>query len=399
MPQQSIFTQSVHAGERGPRPDFTPAVNPIHNSVVYLYDELDTLHQVLAGERPGYVYSRHGNPTTAALEEAVGVLEGGHSAVAFASGMAAIHAALLAAGVRQGDTVLAARDLYGVTFALLREVMAPLGVNSRFVEIARTEEVMAALAQERPRVLLLESMSNPLLVVPELPALVEAAHRAGTRVLVDNTFATPYLLRPLECGADFVVHSLTKYLAGHDDVLGGIVVTGLEPAAGLRRLAQVGGAILGPNEAWLAHRGLKTLALRMRQHCENAAQVAAWLEQHPRVTRVYYPGLPSHPQHGTAARLFRPNSFGGMVSFEIAGGTAKAAIAMIERLHLVLAGTTLGCIHSMILHPARTSHRALSAEERAAWGISDGLVRLSVGIEDVAEIIADLEQALGGVAR
>jgi cystathionine beta-lyase/cystathionine gamma-synthase len=391
----SIFTQSVHAGERGPRPDYTPVVTPIYNSVVYLYDEVERLHRVLAGE-PGYVYSRYGNPTTAALEEAVAVLEGGVSAVAFASGMAAIHAALLAAGLRSGDTVVAARDLYGVTYALLTEVLTPLGVRTRFVEIARTEEAAAVLEEERPRLFVLETMSNPLLVVPDLPRLAAAAHRVGARVLVDNTFATPYLLRPLEQGADYVVHSLTKYLAGHDDVLGGVVVTREELAGPLRRQAQVVGAVLGPNEAWLAHRGLKTLALRMRAHCENAARVAGWLEGHPRVSRVYFPGLPSHPQHAVAARLFRPGAFGGMVSFELAAGTAEAAVALMGRLRLILPGTTLGCIHSLVLHPARSSHRSLSPEQRAAWGIGDGLLRLSVGIEEAEEIVADLDQALQG---
>ena len=393
MSGQSIFTQSVHAGERGPRPDYTPAVTPIYSSVVYLYDEVDRLHRILAGE-PGYVYSRYGNPTTAALEEAVAVLEGGECGVAFASGMAAIHAALLAAGLRAGDSIVAARDLYGVTYALLTETLSPLGMRTRFVEIARTEEVVAALEEVRPRLFLLETMSNPLLVVPDLPRLAAAAHGVGALVLVDNTFATPYLLRPLEHGADLVVHSLTKYLAGHDDVLGGIVVAGRELGARVRRQAQVVGAVLGPNEAYLAHRGLKTLALRMRAHCENAARVAAWLEKHPAVRRVYFPGLPSHPQHEVARRLFRPGAFGGMVSFEVAAGTAEAAIAVMERLQLILPGTTLGCIHSLMLHPARASHRALSPEQRAAWGIGEGLLRLSVGIEDAGEIIADLEQAL-----
>ncbi len=393
MSTRSIFTQSVHAGERGPRPDYTPVVTPIHNSVVYLYDEVDRLHRILAGE-PGYVYSRYGNPTTAALEEAVAVLEGGESGVAFASGMAAIHAAILAAGLRSGDTIVAARDLYGVTYALLIETLAPLGVRTRFVEIARAEEVIAALEEERPRLFLLETMSNPLLVVPDLPVLAAAAHRVGAQVLVDNTFATPYLLQPLEHGADFVVHSLTKYLAGHDDVLGGIVVADREWGAKVRRQAQVVGAVLGPNEAWLAHRGLKTLALRMHAHCENAARVAEWLQAHPKVARVYFPGLSGHPQHAVAARLFRPASFGGMVSFEVAEGTAEAAIAVMERLKLILPGTTLGCVHSLVLHPARSSHRALSPEQRAAWGIGEGLLRLSVGIEDAEEIIADLAQAL-----
>jgi cystathionine gamma-synthase/methionine-gamma-lyase len=398
MSLQSIFTQAVHAGERGPRPDYTPAVTPIHNSVVYLYDDVEALHEILAGERLGYVYSRYGSPTNEALEQALATLEGGGSAVAFASGMAAIYAALMAAGLRAGDTIVAARDLYGVTYALLQDLLAPRGVGIHFVKIAQTEEVVAALEQERPRILILESMSNPLLVVPDLPTLIEAAHRSSVTVIVDNTFATPYLLRPLEHGADYVVHSLTKYLAGHDDVLGGAVITRETLSRGLRLTAELMGAVLGPNEAWLAHRGLKTLALRMRQHCENAAQVAKWLQGHPRVTQVYYPGLASHRQHKMASALFRPNAFGGMVAFEILPrldeDAASAAIKVMQHLKLVLPGTTLGCIHSLILHPARTSHRSLSSEERARWGIGEGLLRLSVGIEEAAEIIADLDQAL-----
>jgi len=395
MPGRSIFTDSVHAGELGPRPTFTPVVTPIHNSVVYLYDDVDTLHRILAGTEQGFVYSRYANPTTAALEQAVAVLEAGEAATAFASGMAAIHAALLAAGVKAGDTIVAARDLYGITLSLLTTILPPLGVKVRLVEIARTEQVLSALEAERPRLLLLETMSNPVLIVPELPELAQAAHRVGAAVLVDNTFATPYLLKPLEHGADYAIHSLTKYMAGHDDVLGGVVVTRADRAADVRRMAQVLGAVLGPNEAWLALRGMKTLGLRMRQHCENAAKVAAFLDAHPKVARVVYPGLSSHPQHAVAKRLFRAGSFGGMVAFEVAAGTAEAAIATMERMKLILPGTTLGCIHSLVLHPARASHRSLSAEERAAWGIGDGLLRLSVGIEDPDEIIADLAQALG----
>jgi cystathionine gamma-synthase len=397
MRERSIFTQAVHAGERGPPPDYVPAVTPIHHSVVYLYEDVSRLHQVLAGERTGYVYSRYGNPTTEALEQALAVLEDGDSAVAFASGMAAMQGALLAAGLRQGETVVAAGDLYGVTYTLLTEILAPFGVSTHFVEISRTDGVAAALEGERPRLLLVESMSNPLLTIADLPSLVEAAHRVGARVVVDNTFATPYLLRPLEHDADYVVHSLTKYLAGHDDVLGGAVVTREELVGGVRRVSQVLGANLGPNEAWLALRGLKTLAIRMRQHCENAARVASWLEGHPHVRRVFYPGLPSHPQHELAGRLFRRGAFGGMVAFELeaaAGEAAEAAVAVMQRLRLILPGTTLGCVHSLILHPARSSHRTLPPQMRAALGIGDGLLRLSVGIEEAEEIMGDLEQAL-----
>ncbi len=397
MKSKPIFTQSVHAGERAPQPDYTPAVTPIHNSVVYLYDQIETLHQVMADERPGYIYSRYGNPTVEALEQAVAILEGGERAVAFASGMAAIHAALLGGGLRAGDIVVASRDVYGATYRLFNEILAQMGIRVHFVDIADTAKVTAILEQERPRLLHLETMSNPLLVIPDLPSLVEAAHRVGALVVVDNTFATPYLLRPLEHGVDLVAQSVTKYLSGHDDVLAGAVITREEFFDPVRAILRVAGGFLGPNEAWLAHRGIKTFALRMRQHCENAARVATWLEGHPAVRRVYYPGLPSHPQHEIAARLFRPGAFGGMVSFELKRDTVEAAVGVLQRLQLIVPAATLGGVRSLMMHPTSTSHHALSPEQRAAWGIHDGLLRLSVGIEEAQDIIVDLEQALGGL--
>ncbi len=395
MQIQNIFTQSVHAGERRSPSGFSPVVTPIYNSVIYLHDDARTLHEILAGDREGFVYSRNSNPTTDAFERAVAELEGGEGAVAFASGMAALHLALLGTGLRTGHKVVAARDLYGVTHALLAEVLAPLGVEKYSVDIANMADLERALEEHRPRVLIMESLSNPLLVVPDVPAIVDVAHRLGAMVVVDNTFATPYALKPLELGVDVVVHSVTKYLGGHDDVTGGVVVTGGKLLEETRRIAQTAGAVLGPSEASLAHRGLKTLALRMREHCANAAKVAEWLVRQRSVSRVYYPGLATHPQHETAKRLFRNGAFGGVVSFVLADNTEDAAIGVMQRLRLVLTATTLGSVRTLILLPARTSHRKLSPEQRAEWGISDGLLRLSVGIEHADDIIADLEAALG----
>jgi cystathionine gamma-synthase/methionine-gamma-lyase len=393
----SIHTQAVHAGERAPRPDFTPVSTPIYPSVGYLYESMEDLDGVFAGGRPGYVYPRYGSPTVAALEEAVATLEGGEAAIATASGMAAIHLALLAAGVGPGQRVVAAQDVYGATYALLANLLRAQGVEAHFVDAADLDAVRAAVREARPRLLLVETVSNPLLKVADLPALAEIAHGAGALLAVDSTFATPYLVQPLALGADYCIHSATKYLGGHGDVMGGVVVATAERCAQMRELLKLTGGNLGPMEAWLVLRGLKTLPLRMRQHSANAMQVAQWLATRPEVARVNYPGLPSHPQHALATRLFRAGLYGGMVSFELAGAGRKEVFRFMEALRLCLPATTLGDVYSLVLYPAMSSHRAVPAEERARIGIGDGLVRLSVGIEEAGDIIDDIRQALGAV--
>jgi len=390
----SIFTQAVHAGERGPRPDFTPVVTPIYNSVGYLYESMEQLDAVFGGEREGYVYPRFGTPTNAALERAVATLEGGEAALSFASGMAAIHAALLATGLEAGRAVVSAQDVYGASYALLARLFTALGIRVRFVDIADLASVERAIAEEKPRAVFCETISNPLLKVADVPAVAELAHAHGAEVIVDSTFATPYLVRPLTLGVDYVVHSSTKYLGGHGDVLGGIVVASAERRERLWEIIKMTGGNMSPNQAWLTMRGLKTLPLRMAQHCRNAAAVAAWLAEHPRIAKANYPGLPGHPQHSVATRLFREGCYGGMVSFEIAGADQAQVFHFMEALKLVLPATTLGDVYSLTLYPAHSSHRALSPEERAAIGIGEGLVRLSVGIEDVEDIVSDLDQAL-----
>lgn len=394
MDKLSIFTQAVHAGERGPRPDFTPVVTPIYNSVGYLYDSMEELDAVFAAEREGYVYPRYGTPTNAALERAMAILEGGEAALSFASGMAAIHATLLATGLEAGQAVVAAQDVYGATYALLSNLFTALGVRVRFVDITDLASVEQAIVEEKPKAVFCETISNPLLKVADLPTVAELAHASGAEMIVDSTFATPYLLRPLALGADYVVHSSTKYLGGHGDVLGGVVVTSAERRKRLWEVIKLTGGNMSPHQAWLTMRGLKTLPLRMAQHCRNAAAVANWLAKHPRIAKVNYPGLPNHPQHALATRLFRDGCYGGMVSFEIAGAGRDQVFRFMEALKLILPATTLGDVYSLVLYPAHSSHRALSPEERAAIGIGEGLVRLSVGIEDVGDIIADLEQAL-----
>lgn len=435
MPQLSLYTLAVHAGARGPRPAFDPVVTPIYHSVSYTYEDAEDLDAALAGTNPSPVYARYGNPTVASLEAAVAALEGGEAALAYGSGMAALHGALLAAGARAGAAVVAAIDVYGATYALLDRLLASQGVTVRFVDIsdfdavgaalgatgatarvAPTANVGAALAAARPVALLVETISNPLLKVADLPRLAELAHAQGAALIVDNTFATPVLCRPLAWGADFVVHSATKYLGGHGDVLGGVVVASAVRRAALLEINKLVGANLGPQEAWLIQRGLKTLPLRVERQCANAAQIAAWLAGHPRVAHVNYPGLAAHPQHALAGQLLGDHQdgpfgaaedvaygsamyggtmYGGMISFDLRDAGRTEVFRFMEALRLVQPATSLGDVYTLMLYPAMSSHRALTPEMRRAIGIGDGLVRLSVGIEDVGDIIADLEQALG----
>ncbi len=395
----SIFTRAVHAGERlAPMSNHKPVTTPIHPGVAFVTSDADELDAILDRTQDGYVYRRYQNPTTDAFTQAMAALEGGPRSLAYASGMAAIHGALLAAGVRAGSQVMAARDCYGATYTLLSQLLHSQGVTTHFVDITQTAAVAAQLADIRPVALLCETISNPLLKVADVPALTAAAHAVGAAVIVDSTFTTPYLCQPMAWGVDFVVHSITKYIGGHDDVLGGVVVMADRTHDQAFEQAKMLGANLSPFEAWLALRGLKTLPLRMRQHCINANTVAHWLADHPAVARVNYPGLPDHPQHAMATRLLRDPSgapaYGGMVSFELRAGAQAAVFRFLESLQLVLPATTLGDVYSLVLYPAATSHRALTPAERTAVGIGPGLVRLSVGIEEAADIIADLDQAL-----
>jgi cystathionine beta-lyase/cystathionine gamma-synthase len=402
LADKSIFTQVVHAGEHEPQPDFTPVSTPIHPSVGYLYDDMADLDGVLDGEKDGYVYPRYGSPTVTAFERAVATLEAASTrvdAVAFASGMAALHAALLSAGARAGASVVAAADLYGATYALLERTFAELGVRTCFVDVADLDQVARAVDKEQPAALLCEIISNPLIKVADVPALAAVAHRAGAALVVDNTFASPYLFRPLAHGADYAVHSATKYLGGHGDLMAGVVACSTERGHDLRERQKLLGANLGPQEAWLALRGLKTLALRLRQHCANALVVAGWLAGHPAVAGVNYPGLPDHPQHELAARLFAGRGFGGMLSFDLRGAGQADVFRFMDALELVLPATSLGDVCSLTLYPAHSSHRYVTPEVRAAVGIGDGLVRLSVGIEAADDIIADLGQALERMQR
>jgi cystathionine beta-lyase/cystathionine gamma-synthase len=397
LSDKSFQTRAVHAGERIPAADYTPVATPIWPAVGYLYESMDDMDAVFAGAKQGYVYLRYASPTVTAFEAAVASLEGAAAAQAYSSGMAAIHASLLAAGVKAGTSVVAALDLYGATFTLLRSLLDSLGVSIRMVDVARLDEVESALAEAKPAVLLVETISNPLLKVADVPSLAALAHQHGASLLVDNTFASSYLFNPLTHGADYVIHSATKYLSGHGDVLAGVVATSAQNKTKLFELNKLIGSVLGPFEAWLALRGLKTLPLRMHQQCQNAQQVAAWLRSQPRVSLVNYPGLADHPQHHLADQLFEGKGHGGVLSFEIKDADKTVVYRFMESLTVCLPATTLGDIYSLILHPATSSHRGLTAEERARIGIPDGLVRLSTGIESVDDILTDLESAFSRI--
>jgi cystathionine beta-lyase/cystathionine gamma-synthase len=391
---KSIFTRAVHAGERGPRPDFQPVSTPIYSTVGYTYESMEDLDRIFGNDREGYVYARYGSPTNAALEGALAALEEGEAALTFGSGMAAVYASLLAAGVKNGASLVAAYDLYGATYAICARLLPDMGAKAKFVDVTNLEELGKTLSETRPVAVILETISNPLMKVADIPTICQMAHRVGAKVIVDSTFTTPVLMQPLKHGADFSVHSTTKYIGGHGDVLGGAIISSRENRARLYEIIKMTGGNLGPFEAWLTHRGMKTLPLRMRQHCSNALEVGRWLETHPRIARVNYPGLASHPQHELAKKLFPPGLFGGMISFEIKGAAKKQVFRFMEALELIIPATTLGDVYSLVLYPPMSSHRALTAEERAKVGISDRLVRLSVGIEEASEIIEDLQKAL-----
>lgn len=391
---KSFSTRAVHAGERLPQGKFTPVSTAIQPTVGYLYESMDDVDEIFGGTKEGYVYSRYGNPTVTAFETAIADLEGAEAAYSFASGMAALHVALLAAGVGAGKSVVAATDVYGATYNLVSKLFASLGAVPRMVDVTDLRAVETALAETQPVVLLCETISNPLLKVADVPSLANLAHRYQAQLLVDNTFATPYLFAPIESGADFVIHSATKYIGGHGDVLAGVVATTTSNRLKMFELNKIVGSVLGPFEAWLALRGLKTLPLRMKRQCENAACIAEMLKSHPLISAVNYPGLPSHPQHELAQRLFGEKGFGGMISFEIAGAGKAEVFRFFEALDVCLPVTTLGDIYTLVLHPASSSHRGLSPAERAQIGISEGLVRISAGIEAPEDILADLQQAL-----
>ena len=390
-----IETQAVHAGDRKKPGPAVPVTTPVHLASSYFYDSMEQLDRVFARTEPGYSYARYDNPTNAALEELMIAMESGHGALACASGMAAVQMAMTTALADRRKSVVAADALYGATISLLTKVLEPAGVAVRFADVWDLDALRAAVEEARPGCILVETISNPLLRVPQIDRIAEIARQAGAALVVDNTFGTPLLVRPLELGANFTVHSVTKYLAGHGDVLGGVVVSDERHFEPLRALSRIVGPVLGPFESYLTMRGIKTFPLRMERQCANAPHVARWLGAHPKVERVYFPGDPAHPDAAAIRRLFPANLYGGMVSFEIRDAGREEVFRFMDSLKLVVRATSLGDVHSMMLYPVMSSHREISPKHRQRMGIRDNLVRLSVGIEAVEDIVGDLEQALG----
>ena len=372
-------TRAIHIGQ-GPDPATGAVVQPIHLAT--------TFAQQGVGKHKGFEYSRSGNPTRAALEECLAGLEGARHGLAFASGLGAETTLMLL--FSPGDHVVYMEDVYGGTYRLFDKVLKRYGLSFSAVDAGDLDAVERSITPAT-KLVWLESPTNPLLRVVDIDAVSEAAHSKGAVVCVDNTFATPYLQQPLRLGADLVVHSSTKYIGGHSDVVGGAIMTNNDELEQRLRFHQNAvGAVPSPFDCWLLLRGIKTLALRVERHCSNAMEVAAALEKNRAVVRVHYPGLPSHPGHAVAARQMR--MFGGMVSFEVAD--EATALRTLERLELFALAESLGAVESLAEHPTRMTHASMPLSERERVGLRNGLIRLSVGVEDVADLIADLESAL-----
>jgi cystathionine gamma-synthase len=374
-------TRAIHAGYE-PDPTTGAVIPPIYATSTYKQDGV-------GGLRGGYEYSRSGNPTRTALEGNIAALEEGERGFAFASGLAA-EDTLLRALCQPGDHLVIPDDAYGGTFRLVDKVAVPWGLTYTAAQVSDIDAVRAATRPGGTRLLWVETPTNPLLNIGDIEALAGVAHEAGALLVVDNTFASPYLQQPLALGADVVVHSTTKYCGGHSDVVGGaVVVRDLDLAERIAFHHNAMGAIAGPFDAWLTLRGLKTLGVRMDRHCDNAEQVVDFLTAHPKVTRVYYPGLPDHPGHDVAARQMK--RFGGIVSFRVAGGEA-AAVEVCNRTEVFTLAESLGGIESLIEHPGRMTHASVAGTELE---VPSDLIRLSVGIETAGDLLADLDRALG----
>ncbi|MGH2727792.1 MAG: trans-sulfuration enzyme family protein [Actinomycetota bacterium] len=389
--KRGFTTRSVH-GSRPTEPVVEePASVPIYQSAPFIFSDMEAFAAVgKAKISGGYLYTRWANPTVDALARTIASLEGAEQTAAFASGMGAIHATV-ASCVQAGEHVVSARQIYGGTYGLFNEILPRTGIEVTFVDVTDHASVAAAFREET-RVLYFETIGNPTLPVADVDALAKIAHERGASVVVDATFTTPYLFTSLDHGVDLVVHSATKYLGGHSDVTAGVVSGTGEAIARIRHLGIDYGGCLAPLDAWLTIRGVQTLALRMDRICSNALALATTLERHPGVERVTYPGLASHPQH-KLARTMLPRGFGGMLTFEVAGGI-PAGRRVLERVRLASPAASLGGTKTLIVHPASITHTQLSRPEREAAGITDGLMRVSVGIEDPEDLIADFEEAL-----
>ncbi len=381
-------TRCVRAGEG--RDAYRAHTTPIYQTSTYTFENAEQAAAVFSGEMTGYRYIRSApnTPTHAAFLEKICSLEEGASGLAFSSGMAA-ETALILSQLKKGDHLVSTSPVYGGTYGLFSS-LTKFGINTCFVDTTDLGQVKAAIGDDT-RMVFLESPANPTMSVSDIRAICEIAHDAGALSAVDNTFATPYFQQPLKLGADFSVQSCTKYIGGHGDLLGGVIVGSRDLVNSIKRIAVNIGGTMGPHEAWLCIRGLKTLHLRMERHAYNALRVAEFLEAHPKVERVNYPGLKSHPQHDIAKKQM--SGFSGMLSFEVKGGV-EAGRRLMDGVKLLTLAVSLGSTDTLIEHPASMTHAVVPKEERLRMGVTDGLVRISVGIEDVEDIIADLDLAL-----
>lgn len=377
-------TKVIHAGIE-PDPSTGAIMTPIFQTSTYV--------QTGPGEHKGYEYARTQNPTRRVLEKNLAALENGHDGICFGSGLAAMDAILKL--LKAGDEVIASNDLYGGSYRLLRRVFEPFGLKSSFVQMTDLQSVEAAITPAT-RLIWIETPTNPLLQVVDIRAICALARSKGILTCVDNTFASPYLQTPLDLGADLVMHSATKYLGGHSDlVMGAVIASSAELADKLHFIQNASGAVPGPMDCFLVLRGIKTLHLRVQRACENAIRIARFLEDHPKVGRVLHPGLPSHPQHDLATRQMR--GFGAMVSFDLKDDSLEQAWKVLAGTHLFSLAESLGGVESLIGHPASMTHASIPREDRLANGLTDSLIRLSVGVEDIEDLIRDLEQALDRV--
>ena len=390
MKKCGLGTTAIHAGTL--KNLYGTLAMPIYQTSTFIFDSAEQGGRRFALEEAGYIYTRLGNPTTTVLENKIAVLEEGEAGVAMSSGMGAISSTLWTV-LKAGDHIVTDKTLYGCTFALMNHGLTRFGVEVTFVDTSNLDEVKNAM-KKNTRVVYLETPANPNLKIVDLEALSKLAHtNPNTLVIVDNTFATPYMQKPLKLGADIVVHSVTKYINGHGDVIAGLVVTNKELADQIRfvGLKDMTGAVLGPQDAYYIIRGMKTFEIRMERHCANAKKVVEFLNKHPKIEKVYYPGLETHPGYEIAKKQMK--DFGAMISFELKGGF-EAGKTLLNNLKLCSLAVSLGDTETLIQHPASMTHSPYTKEEREAAGITDGLVRLSVGLENVEDIIADLEQGL-----
>ncbi len=390
LKKMGFATKAIHAGNT--ENTHGTLATPIYQTSTFYFDSAEQGGRRFAGEEGGYIYSRLGNPTIKVLEDKIAMLEGGEAAAAMSSGMGAISAALWTL-LKAGDHVIASKTLYGCTFALLNHGLTRYGVEVDFVDVTDVENIRNAM-KKNTKVVYIETPANPTMLITDIEAVSKIAHEVeGCKVVVDNTFCSPYLQRPLEFGADIVVHSATKYINGHGDVIAGIVVGKEDYINEVKMfgIKDMTGCVLSPNDAFLMIRGMKTLQIRMDKHCANAMAVAKFLESHRAVEKVYYPGLESFEGHELAKKQM--SQFGGIMAFEVKGGV-EAGIKLMNSLKLCILAVSLGDAETLVEHAASMTHSPYSKEEREAAGISDGLVRISVGLEDVEDIIADLKQGL-----